>query len=146
MQCRYDGFGRVSRIAIALCIVTAFPLGRYVRAVVGSCMVSEYLVSAMRRPGDHGVSTGVEESYSYGEDYGMTVGEGVRVSGMATVDLWLDRGSIYVVLGRGEHYIEVDAKVIIGVGRGGITDIEVLLDREGVEKLRELLRPHGYRE
>jgi len=57
------------------------------------------------------------------------------------VDVWLESGSIYIAFDRSEEQIELDAKVIIGVRGGRIADIEVLLNKEGVEKLKKLLRP-----
>jgi len=60
---------------------------------------------------------------------------------MTLVDVWLESGSIYIAFDRSEEQIELDAKVIIGVRDGRIADIEVLLNKEGVEKLKKLLRP-----
>ncbi len=65
----------------------------------------------------------------------------VSTLALAYVDLWLDAGSIYVSLGvRPEEHIEVEAKVIIGIGHGQIANIEILLDRETIKKLKDLVQ------
>lgn len=90
---------------------------------------------------DYGVSTVAEglAYYSLG-DYAVTV-EGSVGPRQAMVDVWLDGGSIYISLGRGERYVELDARVVLGVRDGDVVDVEILLGREGVEKLRRLLQP-----
>ena len=90
---------------------------------------------------DYGISTGAEGQtyYSIGE-YAVTADSGLKLW-LATVDVWLDGGSIYISFDRGERYVELEAKVVVGVKNSDVVDVEILLDREGVEKLRRLLRP-----
>ncbi len=61
------------------------------------------------------------------------------------IDIWLEGGSILIVFDRGEEFIEVNAKVLIGIREDRIVDIEVLLDREGIEKLRRFLKQYSHR-
>ena len=90
---------------------------------------------------DYGVSSEAEgrNYYSLGE-YAVTTGGGVDLR-LAVVDVWLEGGSIYVAFDEGEEFVELDAKVIVGVRKGRVADVEILLGREGVERLRKLLRP-----
>lgn len=82
------------------------------------------------------------------EDYSITsvstptvVSEESVTLTLAYVDVWLEGGSIYVSLGtRPEEYVEVEAKVIVGVGRDGVANVEILLDRDAVEKLRKVMQ------
>ncbi len=62
------------------------------------------------------------------------------VTPQPVVNIWLEAGSIFISLsGPGEEYVELSAKVIIGVKNSKITDIEILLDKKELEKLRTLL-------
>ncbi|MCE4629776.1 MAG: hypothetical protein F7C82_05810 [Desulfurococcales archaeon] len=62
---------------------------------------------------------------------------------MNSIDVSLEVGSIHVYLDKGEKYVELDAKVIVGVKNGKIVDLEILLGREEVKKLSEILSQGG---